>query len=135
MREMDTRGLAASWIAAHVPAEATILGFGGPARDPWGLPDVGGRKLLRGVDPARWRDGADFAVRYHYPIAWASEELPPDAGLGAPLIVFDPFAPDADPVVEPLDAFYLPLARFAGVERPGPRIEIYRLKPAPDASR
>ena len=81
---------------------------------------------MRGLDPARWSDAADYAIRYRYPIAWASRELPPTAPLGAPLVVFDPFAPGADPVVEPLDAFYLPLARFAGVERPGPRIEIMR---------
>jgi hypothetical protein len=83
--------------------------------------------MIRGLAPAHWSDAADFAVRYHYPLAWASEEIPPEAGLGAPIAVFDPFAPGADPVVEPLDAFYLPLARFAGVERPGPRIEIYPL--------
>jgi hypothetical protein len=127
MREMDTRELAASWIAAHVPAEAAIVGFGGPPGTTWGLPDVGSRKMIRGLAPAHWSDAADFAVRYHYPLAWASEEIPPEAGLGAPIAVFDPFAPGADPVVEPLDAFYLPLARFAGVERPGPRIEIYPL--------
>jgi hypothetical protein len=133
MREMDTRGLAASWIAANIPAEAVIAGFGGPAGSDWGLPNVGGRKLLRGLDPGRWRSAADFVVRYRYPIAWASQPLPPAAALGAPLAVFDPFAPGADPVVEPLDAFYLPLARLAGVERPGPRIEIYASRVAPDA--
>jgi len=135
MREMDTRGLAASWIAANVPAEAAIVGFGGPLGTSWGLPDVGSRKMIRGLAPTHWSDVAEFAVWYHYPLPWASEEIPPEAGLGAPIAVFDPFAPGADPVVEPLDAFYLPLARFAGVERPGPRIEIYPLKPAPDTSR
>jgi len=128
MRELDTRGLAARWIAANIPAEAVIVGFGGPEGSDWGMPDVGGRRLLRGIDPAQWRSAADFVVRFHYPIAWASEPLPPAAALGAPLAIFDSFAPDADPVVEPLDAFYLPLARWTGVERPGPRIEIYASK-------
>jgi hypothetical protein len=125
LRETDTRGLAADWIAANVPATSALIGFGGPPGVIWGLPDVGGRKLLRGLDPAVWSRAAEFVVRYHYPNAWAAQELPPAPALGEPLAVFDPFAPGADPVVEPLDAFYLPLARFAGVERPGPRIEIY----------
>jgi len=32
-------------------------------------------------------------------------------------------------VNRPLDAFYLPLGRFAGVERPGPRIEVLAVDP------
>jgi hypothetical protein len=127
MREMDTRGQAAEWIAAHVPANAALIGFGGPPDYSWGLPDVGGRRVYRGLAPARWRSAASYVIRYRYPIAWASQDLPPDARLGAPVAVFDPFADGADPIVEPLDAFYLPLARFAGVQRPGPRIEIYSL--------
>jgi hypothetical protein len=128
LREIDTRGLAADWIAAHVPAGSSLIGFGGPPGASWGLPDVGDRRLLRGVDPAHWSGAAGFVV----PIAWAAQELPSGASLGAPLAVFDPFAPGADPVVEPLDAFYLPLARFAGVERPGPRVEIYSTRAETD---
>jgi hypothetical protein len=131
MRQTDTRGLAAAWIAAHVPSDSALIGFGGPPANLWGLPDLGGRRLVRGVAWTYWRNRADFVVRYRYPIAWASKELPREASLGPPLVVFDPFAPGADPVVEPLDAFYLPLARFAGVERPGPRIEIYSLASDP----
>lgn len=37
---------------------------------------------------------------------------------------------DFDPVVDQLDAFYLPIARFEGVVRPGPLIRIYALKDA-----
>jgi hypothetical protein len=41
--------------------------------------------------------------------------------------LFDPFRPGSTPVYDPLDAFFVPLA--GDVERPGPRIAIYRLKP------
>ncbi|GAB4319582.1 MAG: hypothetical protein Kow0059_13670 [Candidatus Sumerlaeia bacterium] len=49
------------------------------------------------------------------------------------IAVFSPVAEghaleDFAPVVDQLDAFYLPIARFEGIERPGPLIEIYRLK-------
>jgi hypothetical protein len=39
------------------------------------------------------------------------------------------FAPGdgKDAVYDPADAFYVPMAGFAGVERPGPRIRIWRL--------
>ena len=39
-----------------------MIGFGGPPSVSWGLPDVGGRTLLRDVDPARWSDAADYAM-------------------------------------------------------------------------
>ncbi len=42
---------------------------------------------------------------------------------------FDRFVRSGDegPVYDPLDAFHVPLARFGAVERPGPRIRIYRI--------
>lgn len=47
------------------------------------------------------------------------------------LAVFDPFTPGTSPrpVYDPIDAFFVPMAGFAGVERPGPKIAIYRLDP------
>jgi hypothetical protein len=51
--------------------------------------------------------------------------LPPTAQS---LAVFDPFDGPLDrPVFEPLLPFYLPLAHFAGIARPGPRIEVFAL--------
>jgi hypothetical protein len=45
-------------------------------------------------------------------------------------MVFDPFeGPGVAPVIEPVDAFYLPLGRLSGVLRPGPRIEILAVEP------
>lgn len=127
MRAVDTRGLAAQWIEANVPVKARIVVWGGPPDNTWGPPDLGARKVYRRLDPSLWRESADFVVWYHYSLPIAAEALPPRVALGSPVAVFDPFHEGADPVIEPLDAFYLPLARFRGVERPGPRIEIYAL--------
>ena len=44
--------------------------------------------------------------------------------------LFDPFSPGSLPIYDPLDAFFVPLAGFDGVDRPGPRIAIYRLNPS-----
>jgi hypothetical protein len=40
---------------------------------------------------------------------------------------FDPFTGTANPIYDPIDAFYLPVAGFDGISRPGPKISIYRL--------
>ncbi len=44
--------------------------------------------------------------------------------------LFDPFSPGSLPIYDPLDAFFVPLAGFDGVDRHGPRIAIYRLNPS-----
>ena len=40
---------------------------------------------------------------------------------------FDPYAPRAQPVYDPHDAFFVPVAGFEGVRRPGPRLTLYRV--------
>jgi hypothetical protein len=55
---------------------------------------------------------------------------PPQPGLEPAQAVFDPFAPGTfRPVYDSIDAFFVPMAGFGGVERPGPKITIYRLRP------
>ena len=39
---------------------------------------------------------------------------------------FEPFTQEAAPVYDPIDAYYVPLSGFSGVERPGPTLRIYR---------
>ena len=42
--------------------------------------------------------------------------------------LFDPLVDNgAERHYDPIDAFYAPVSGFAGVERPGPRIAIYRI--------
>jgi hypothetical protein len=131
----DTRSLAAAWISTHLPPDARIVSWGAPrARWNFGRPPLGGRSEVIGLSPERWRaKGMTVVVWHHYPLPYSSEALPRGgAGLHR-LAIFDPFTPGASPrpVLEPLDAFYLPLGRFAGVERPGPRIEVLAIDPAP----
>lgn len=126
----DTRALAATWIAAHVPTNARIVSWGGP-RQPtdFGRPALGGRTVLKNLAPARWQQArADYLVWSAYPLAYSNRPLPPEASALPSLALFDPFdGPTDGPVLDPVDAFYLPLARFAGVVRPGPRIEVFRI--------
>jgi hypothetical protein len=79
--------------------------------------------------------GIDYVVTQESPLRTfgaVDERMGEILGRHAtPLAVFDPFAPGASPrpVYDPIDAFFVPLAGFAGVERPGPKITVYRLDP------
>jgi hypothetical protein len=46
---------------------------------------------------------------------------------GALVATFDPLSLRARPVYDPHDAFFVPVAGFPGVERPGPRLTVYRI--------
>lgn len=127
----DTRALAAEWIREHVPAEAGIVSWGAPtwAVD-FGMPPVQGYTLFRRLAPSEWRArGISVVVWHHHPLPFCREALPPSTPALDSLAVFDPFdGPLDDPVFERHDAFYLPLAGFNGIRRPGPRIEIFALR-------
>jgi hypothetical protein len=128
----DTRELATAWIDAHLPPEAVVVSWGAPGV--WydfGRPAMGGRRVVIATAPADWAAaGVTHVLWHHYPLPYSAAPLPAGVALRS-LAVFDPLAPGADPVLEPLDAFYLPLARFRGVERPGPRIELFAYEPQP----
>jgi len=64
----------------------------------------------------------------------SSDPLPPLPADFALAASFDPFDGTAvHPVLDPLDSFYLPLARFRGVERPGPHVDVYLRRPEASA--
>ena len=128
----DTRALAAEWIAAHVPADARLVSWGAPSvATDYGATPAGGRRVFTGLPPGRWRaEAVGFVVVHDYPLPYSSVPLPASTPALERVAVFDPFSgPLNDPVLEPLDAFYLPLAHFTGIVRPGPRITIYALQP------
>lgn len=130
--ETDTRSLAGEWIDRSLPADARIVSWGSrPSIPEFGLPPLHGRPLFRRLDPSQWRQaGVSFVVWHHYPLPFSSEPLPAAALKLRRVVVFDPFeSPGVSPVTEPVDAFYLPLGRFSGVVRPGPRIEILAVEP------
>jgi hypothetical protein len=130
----DTRTLAREWIDVHLPERVPVVSWGAPPRaGDFGLPPLGSRDVTKHLPVRRWASaGAGFLVWHHYPIPYSSETLPTELRDAKPLVVFDPFAEGGAPgaVFEPLDAFYLPIAGFSGVERPGPRIEIFDIRGA-----
>ena len=118
----------------ELPANATLVSWGaGPLALDYGRPPVGDRTVFKMLRVERWAArGVTHVVRHNYPLPYSSATPPERTPHLERLAVFDPFAGELrDPVFEPLVAFYLPLARFHGVERPGPRIEIYAL-PGPN---
>ena len=123
----DTRELAGAWIAQHAAPDAPIVSWGAPpgAVD-YGRPPLDGHPVLQRLPPEQWgSSGASLLVHHDHPLPWSADPLPPAARSLRVLAVFDPFEGDVrGAVFEPLDAFYLPLARFSGIVRPGPRITI-----------
>jgi hypothetical protein len=129
----DTRTLAAEWIDAHLPPDARIVSWGAPRGvTDFGRPPLGGRSVQARLPPERWTTtGVTIVVWHHHPLPYSSDPLPLEAADLQRIATFDPFVNGAPTraVFEPLDAFYLPIARFAGIERPGPRIEILAVDP------
>jgi Dolichyl-phosphate-mannose-protein mannosyltransferase len=127
----DTRALAAEWVAENVPENAGVVTWGAPTLwTDYGAPPLAGRRALPRLAPRRWREeDVAYVIVHSYPLPYSAVPLPPGAPALRRVAVFDPFdGPTDAPVLEPLDAFYLPLARLTGVARPGPRIEIYELE-------
>ena len=129
----DTRLLASDWFEANVPREAVVVSWGTPPRvhADWGGIPRGGRPTHRNLSPEKWEtENVRYVVWHSYPLAYSSLPPPPELEAMVPVAVFDPWTGPGDrPVLEPMDAFYLPLARLDGLERPGPRIAIYRVEP------
>ena len=128
----DTRALAADWIAANVPEDAALASFGAPAiGTDFGRPPTGARPFFPGLPPPQWRGhGVRYVISFFYPIPYADQEMPATTPDLERIALFDPFdGPLDDPILEPVDAFFLPLAHFSGIVRPGPRIAVYAVRP------
>lgn len=129
----DTRALATSWIAEHLPRGTPLMvseGYGAPAI-PGGYPvrEVGFR---RGA--VREGEGAGFThlVTHEHPALYRysriDESLKERLESAVLLARFTPFREGAPPgLFDELDAFYVPYQRPLSVERPGPVVSIWRL--------
>jgi hypothetical protein len=83
------------------------------------------------VDSLRNR-GVGWVVTLEHPLPYSQVDAEFARQLESQAVLvarFDPFVAGSPlPVYDPQDAYYAPLAGFAGVERPGPLIKIYRLE-------
>jgi len=134
----DTRTLARDWILANVPAGAKIAAT--DLANPQGKPSLAGRNDLvafEGVGQAR-AAGIEWVLSDSLPpLAYFSRgptaaqeiELAREAKL---VFDVDPVVPGRpEPVFDRADGFYSPLRRIGAMERPGPRVRIWRIGPAP----
>ncbi len=132
----DTRVIAGRWLAAHLTADQSVYDAGGV---------YAGASLL-GVDAHHWSadtfdaahntfrdsDGQlpDWVVLPESPLVYGM--VPPDlrhlAAEKYQLVQTVPAAraPTDDSVYDRQDAFFLPIAGFRSIIRPGPSIRIYR---------
>jgi hypothetical protein len=80
------------------------------------------------------REGIHWIVTHEHPLPYSrvDEDFQLQLEQDAVLVKsFSPFENGTENIVyDPLDAYYVPLAGFDRVERPGPSIRIYRLREA-----
>jgi 4-amino-4-deoxy-L-arabinose transferase-like glycosyltransferase len=138
LRQKDSRAVAAEWLVRRFPPGTSLyqtgafyghVGYRPPDRyrAATRLPDGG-----FAVDGRRLDAPPDLVIVQSSPVTWYTG----DSLLAGPVLQqqyvevaqfrsYDP-ARTAAHVYDLLDAFYLPLRGFDGVERPGPNITIYR---------
>ncbi len=131
----DTRELARVWIESNVPAGSSIAAT--DAGTPYGKPQLGGdRPLVELGDPATLRERSlRFVLSDSSPLAYYSRGpseaeqafLDAEADLRFEVDPLEPGTPA--PVFDQADAFYVPLRHIASVDRPGPRIRIWEIRP------
>jgi hypothetical protein len=126
----DTRVTARRWLDAHVAPPGPIMArdskalrWGRPAlEDRYEVVTYGNRLARRRAAP--WALLAESPTGY---IPWAPDIRAVLEEVGTVAAVFDPYGPNARPVYDPHDAFFVPVAGFEGVRVPGPRITIYKI--------
>ena len=136
LAQTDTRTLARVWMEKNLPRGTVVYA---PAYHPvpvlrFALPEASPPIFRYAPVPDRPPAGAYVLIADHPAETDPDHATPPSlaAALDARATVLldvDPFRkPNADGArYEPLDAFYVPLWGFDAVERPGPRLRLYRL--------
>jgi len=134
--QTDTRTLATQWVAAHIAPASGVA-----ETDVWleyGYPQLPtGCGIVQMQDPAVLRaenvwwviSGSLPGMRYSPgPSAAQLAALNSGADLWYDINPIKDGAPA--PIFDANDAFYAPIQHIASMERPGPRIRIWRIKPA-----
>lgn len=135
-QQTDTRVLASRWLAEHA-SEGDHVKYLGNVLMPYGqpAPPAGVRAVLADPTPRALSEaGVDWVVTHDHVLYYSSVipeeflELEPHLSLA---VDFDPSSEHPERAVfEANDAYYIPVAGFSGVLRPGPRVRIYRFTPA-----
>lgn len=137
----DSRVLAAEWAAANIPAGASVYLAGGR----YGAPDLSNRGApppyaLWEFDETRMTFDSGAGPTQEWPRWIVVQESPLQAYSRLPGIVREGLgrydlrqsfrAIDMRPphVYDQQDAWFLPLAGFAGIGRPGPNVYVYQLR-------
>ena len=132
LAKTDTRVLGADWLRAHVEPGDTLAEEGGV----YAQLDVATVRFHRwSFDPATgaFRDAAgqtpDWLVLLDSPL-WSYASVPQElrrlAAERYTLVSSIPATSRGDGVYDLQDAFFMPVAGFGGVIRPGPTVQIYR---------
>jgi hypothetical protein len=127
----DTRVLAANWLRENAPPGDAVA-MAGTVFWGWGEPWIPAplRLVRTDVTPEALQEaGARWLVTHDHVLF--SSHVDPDviARFGTRLTLraeFEPFrGPRSDARFDPQDAYYIPMAGFSAVERPGPTVRIY----------
>jgi hypothetical protein len=130
----DTRVLASNWLRENAPAGSKVA-IAGTVFWSWGEPWIPAPlELVRtGVDPESLdQAGVRFLVTHDHVLF--SSHLEPEvlARLGPRLHLraeFEPFRKPRDEArYDSQDAYYIPMAGFGAVTRPGPSVRIYEIR-------
>ena len=136
--EVDTRQLARQWIESNVPAQDALVIRG---RLKYSRPQLPNRAFVdfrqferaRRMNRRRY-DTAWVIVDRHEIAAYSPPPPPPIERIleeeGRVVATFSPFreGDSGEAVFDQSDAFYLPVAGFEAMVRPGPEIAIYRVE-------
>ena len=129
----DSRVVAADWVRARFPDGASISEVGRRSTNLFFLPE-GPTTPSRYKTTALAEDSAetvepDILIVAKSPLGYGSVIPPRAATLSnryTPVWMIDAYDPSAKGVVyDWQDEFYLPLAGFAGISRPGPNLTLY----------
>jgi hypothetical protein len=132
--QTDTRLLATRWLSENATTGARVV-IHGTVFWPWGAPQMppGVQLVNVPLDAERLeQEHVQYVVTHDHEIPFSTVDRGRLASLAPrlqPLAAFDPAVPGkSGAVFERADAYYVPFHGFHAVERPGPKIEIYRFE-------
>lgn len=131
----DTRTIARIWMRSHIPQGAAVIMLGG---DGYGKPKIPGwykvvptdsiEALQVALKTARWVVADTFPPLSQWSPHFSDSEETTLLTNGTQEFDIDPVKPDSEPPkCESNDGFYVPFANITSMDRPGPRIRIWKI--------